>query len=194
MIKESFIPLFFIFTGGPGSGKTTILEVLKKKYTISSESGREIIREQQVLKGNATPWNDKKLFRDLMIERDIEKYLDAKNHNQIVLFDRGILDSIGYSVLENIPISKEILKKIEGYPYQKQIFLFPPWEQIYLNDKERKQSFEEAMSTYNAIKKVYISRQYSIFEVPKTTIKQRCLLIEKEIRRLANLARKAPLQ
>jgi predicted ATPase len=45
---------FIILTGGPSSGKTSIIEKLKEKgYLCIDEVGRQIIQEQLAIGGNA---------------------------------------------------------------------------------------------------------------------------------------------
>ena len=83
-------------TGGPGSGKSSLVSELKKQgYEVIEESGRKIIQEQLEKKGEALPWKNKEKFRDLMIERDMEKYKKALKNQGPIFFDRGIPDSLG---------------------------------------------------------------------------------------------------
>ena len=176
------IPSFFIFTGGPGAGKTSVLEELEKlNFSVIPESGRQVIQEQTRLQEEGLPWRNKTKFRDLMIEQDIEQYEQAKKREGIVLFDRGVPDSIGYSQLENIKVSESLFERVKKYPYQPLIFMMPPWEEIYVNDAERKQDFATAIATYESMKKVYLSLGYEIFEVPKVSLKERVKCIVKEI-------------
>lgn len=47
-------PNFYIFTGGPGAGKTTVLnELAKHNYGCIPEVARAIIKEQHATGGNA---------------------------------------------------------------------------------------------------------------------------------------------
>ena len=56
---------FFVLTGGPGSGKTTLIDALAARgYACSLEAGRAVIRHQQDIGGNALPWGDRALFAD----------------------------------------------------------------------------------------------------------------------------------
>lgn len=187
MLNEA-IPLFFIFTGGPGSGKSSILEELEKQgFSIITESGRQIIKEQIKIQGDGLPWKNKEKFRDLMIERDIKQYEQVKEVEKIALFDRGIPDSLGYSHLENIKVSKTLLELVKEYPYQPLVFMMPPWREIYVNDAERKQDFITAVATYKNIKEVYMKLGYTIFEVPKISVEERAKFIVNEIEKRINL-------
>ena len=113
-----------------------------------------------------------------MVEKDIEKYKVAQKMKTPVLFDRGIPDSLGYSELENIPVTASLFEIVKAYPYQPVVFMMPPWKEIYVNDSERKQDFKTAVATYEAMKKVYDKLQYTTVEVPKGTLKERVKFIQ----------------
>ncbi|MBB6259777.1 putative ATPase [Paenochrobactrum gallinarii] len=50
---------FIILTGGPGAGKTSLLENLKKEgFQCSDEAGRGIIQSQNLINGPFHPWLD----------------------------------------------------------------------------------------------------------------------------------------
>lgn len=100
------IPPFYIFTGGPGSGKTTLLHALKAKgYTVMPEVGRVIIQREQALGSDVLPWENKQLFYEAMLSQSIYDY-EHCIMDEVILWDRGILDSIGYAVLERLDISE----------------------------------------------------------------------------------------
>ena len=47
----------YVVTGGPGSGKTTLIEALGRLGIVSMpEAGRAIIRDQTAIGGQALPW------------------------------------------------------------------------------------------------------------------------------------------
>jgi predicted ATPase len=49
----------------------------------------------------------------------------------------------------------------------------PPWQQIYVNDSERWQTFEEAVALYHAIKDTYQLLRYTVVELPKAPVQDR---------------------
>jgi predicted ATPase len=49
----------------------------------------------------------------------------------------------------------------------------PPWRTIYVTDKERKQSFADAIKTYDRVVRVYEELGYQIVELPLSTAEER---------------------
>ncbi|MCF3108566.1 AAA family ATPase [Niabella sp. CC-SYL272] len=170
---------FHILTGGPGSGKTTLLTVLEGPYFhIVPEVAREIIREQMAAGGTALPWKDQDLYTSLMLERSLESYQATlkqlqSNPNQHFFFDRGIPDTLCYATLTGQGISEDMNKAASIHRYNPTVFMLPPWKEIYTTDTERKQSWEEAVVTYEQLKATYTNYQYKVVEVPTGPPQQR---------------------
>lgn len=92
-------PNYFLFTGGPGAGKTTVLNDLKHRgYMVVSEVARGIIKEQHAIGGNATHTGNRKIYCDLMLKVSIEDYFKMLPiTEEVIFFDRGIPDLCSYS-------------------------------------------------------------------------------------------------
>lgn len=59
----------YIITGGPGAGKTTLINALQKKgFKIVTEDARRIIKEEILIDGNGLPWKNKVFYAQLMAE------------------------------------------------------------------------------------------------------------------------------
>ena len=52
-----------------------------------------------------------------------------------------------------------------------------PWEDIYTNDSERDQTFEEAVQVYQSCAQWHTTFGYSLIEVPKGTVSERVAFI-----------------
>lgn len=175
---------FIIITGGPGSGKTTLLdEIFKTNYNYIPEVAREIIRTQVSSEGDALPWKNVKKYCDLMLDKSIESFISAMTNpqKQPIFFDRGIPDTLAYTRLINIPISKKLESATRRYVYNKKVFILPPWKEIYKNDSERKQDFEEALATYKIMFETYKYLGYELIEVPKLSVEERASFIIKNV-------------
>lgn len=171
---------FYILTGGPGAGKTTLLEALSTiGFTTVPEEGRRIIKEQLDSNGNGLPWIDKKLFAKLMFDASVKSYqkIIRTSGADPVFFDRGVLDTIGYLKLEKLPVPKEMDRNAHEIRYNTNVFILPPWKEIYENDPERKQTFEVAELTFECMYKTYQEYGYHVIEVPRVTVEQRIRFI-----------------
>ncbi|WP_292009487.1 AAA family ATPase [Chryseobacterium sp.] len=130
---------FYILTGGPGSGKTTLIEYLKKRgYHCVSEVARKIIQMQIASSGKALPWDNIPEYSQLMLQYSLQDYLSLSQETDIYFFDRGIPDVLGYVKLVNLFEQDEYIKCVENFRYNTDVFILPPWKEIYKTDTERK--------------------------------------------------------
>lgn len=172
----------YIISGGPGSGKSTLLKALAQHgFPCMPEAGRAIIQHQLSIGGTALPWADRSLFAELMLSWDIRSYYDALELNRPVLFDRGIPDVMGYLRLCNLPVPPHIEKAAHTYRYHQRVFIAPPWQEIFTQDAERKQSFDEAQATYNALSAVYIELGYELLPLPFASVEERIQFVLKNM-------------
>lgn len=133
---------FFVITGGPGVGKTSLLQELKKrKFQVISEIARQIIKEQKGINGDALPWKNKELYKNIMFDRSIKSFeqIDKKENNTLFFFDRGFLDTICYASLIESEISTQMKSYAENWRYNQNVLFFPPGKKfIKLTMKESK--------------------------------------------------------
>jgi predicted ATPase len=173
---------FYIISGGPGSGKTSLLNALAKQgIHCMPEAGRTIIQDQAAIGGTALPWHNKTAFAELMLSWEMRSYREAGYLQRPVLFDRGIPDVMGYLMLNQLPVPAHIEKAAQDFQYNQQVFLAPPWPGIYTKDNERKQSEAEAIATYNMMITVYAKLGYHINQLPFTTVEERVQYVLKSI-------------
>ena len=177
---------FFILSGGPGVGKTAVLDRLRDNgQTCIQEVARSIIQSQQSENGTALPWKDKEQYKKLMLHKSVKDYQKVSKRKQgITFFDRGIPDTLAYARLEGLEISKNLCFYSQHYRCNNTVFIFPPWREIYHTDSERKQSFSEVIATHNMMIQTYKNCGYTPVQVPKTTIQKRYTFILDYIARL----------
>src|SRR5690606_38576984 len=123
---------FFVITGGPGVGKTTLLNALETDgYKVVQEAARGIIREETETDGDALPWKNKQLYTDKMIAASILDYnrATASQPNEICFFDRSILDAVCYADMIGYALSTEIMEKVLNCSYNPKVFILPPWKE-----------------------------------------------------------------
>ncbi|AUV45695.1 AAA family ATPase [Citrobacter freundii complex sp. CFNIH9] len=164
----------FILTGGPGSGKSTIIDtIIKRGFWCSKEAGRGVIQDQVNIGGDALPWANQTAFADLMLSWEMRSWHEAEGHTQPCFFDRGVPDVVGYLRLSELTIPRHLENAIEKFRYNRIVFIAPPWREIYVQDSERKQSFDVAIATYHAMVKTYRMYDYQLIELPCVSVEER---------------------
>jgi predicted ATPase len=169
---------FFVLTGGPGSGKTTLIEALAARgYATTEEAGRGVIREQMQSGGDGLPWIDRVRFAELMFEWELRSYRDAERQDGPVIFDRGLPDTIGYLRLEGLEAPAWMEEEAWRLRYNVQVFIAPPWQEIYGRDEERRQSWDVAVRTYEKMVETYADLGYELMELPRASVEQRARFV-----------------
>ena len=167
-----------VITGGPGSGKTTLIETLAAAgHVVEPEAGRAVIRQQQAEGGDGLPWRDQARFAELMLDRDIAAHTRAAEADGPVFFDRGIPDVAGYLTLCGLPIPPRLEQAARALRYQDIVFIAPVWPEIFAQDAERRQDLAEAERTWEAMAAVYPAYGYRLVELPKAPAADRVALV-----------------
>lgn len=170
---------FHVITGGPGVGKTTLLQALKEKgYATVPEDARRIIEEQIQSAGKGLPWKDRELYTNLMLDAGKKSFMCAlDSQSDDIFFDRSIIDAICYANMTGLYLPKDIVDPGKAYQYNKKVFILPPWQEIFENDEARKQTWQEAVETFDWLKKTYTEYGYEMIEVPLGTVECRANFI-----------------
>jgi predicted ATPase len=171
-----------VITGGPGSGKTTLIEALEAAgFARTHEAGRGIIQDQVAIGGPTLPWRDQLAFAEQMLAWDMRSHRMAQASGSTVFCDRGIPDTIGYLRLMNLPVPAHMEKAAEIFRYHRRVFIAPPWREIFTQDAERRQDFAEAERTCAVMIETYTRLGYELVALPFVSVAERVRFVTGEI-------------
>jgi len=167
-----------VLTGGPSTGKTTLINYLEKHGELClHEISRSITAEAKQQGIDQLFLENPLLFSQKLLEARIQQFFEAeKISNTRVFMDRGIPDIIGYMKYANQSSPTEFIEAGNTYRYQT-IFILPPWKDIYKMDNERYESFEQALEIQAALLKTYKKYKYAPIEVPVGPVEKRAHFI-----------------
>jgi len=157
-----------VITGGPSTGKSTVIEELKKRdYLCFDEVSRDIIKQAQESGIEQLFLEDPYLFSKKLLEGRVEQFNEAEKYdNDVIFFDRGIPDVNAYMKYIKQEIPQEFEDITRNHQYDNLVFIMPPWDEIFVNDAERYESFNQAQLIHNKLVNYYKELGYYLIFVP----------------------------
>ncbi|MFP5439628.1 MAG: AAA family ATPase [Bacteroidia bacterium] len=167
-----------VLIGGPGSGKTTLIEKLSEQGHICyPEISREVTLEARKQGIEQLFLEKPLLFSELLLEGRKKQFFKAHEEEAAVVFiDRGIPDVLAYMHYIGDSYPPFFEQACKDHVYSK-IFFLPPWEEIYTADDARYENYEQAKLISLHLHETYSNYGYEIIEVPKDTPENRILFI-----------------
>ncbi|WP_269684059.1 ATP-binding protein [Flavobacterium lacustre] len=167
-----------VIIGGPGTGKTSIIEkLIANGHCCYPEISRQVTLEAQKQGIEQLFLKNPLLFSELLLEGRKKQFESACNEpHEVVFLDRGIPDVLAYMhyIGDSYPSFFDTACREHIYT---RIFILPPWEEIYVSDRERYENFEQAKLIYNHLTETYQNYGYELIEVPKDSVDNRILFI-----------------
>lgn len=167
-----------VLIGGPGSGKTTLIDRLTEKgYLCYPEISREVIMEARTQGIEQLFLEQPLLFSELLLEgRKKQFHAAVAETADVVFIDRGIPDVLAYMHYIGDAYPAFFDTACREHVYTK-IFFLPPWEEIYTADEARYENYEQAKLISGHLQETYKNYGYNLIEVPKDTPDNRILFI-----------------
>ncbi|WP_194850423.1 AAA family ATPase [Nonlabens antarcticus] len=160
-----------LLIGGPGSGKTTLINAIEKLgYTVHHEVSRDITQKAQEQGIQQLFLDDPMAFSNELLQRRIQQFQEAEN--SIHFYDRGIPDVPAYHKFTGDPIPQSYRDACLNHKYD-QVFFLPPWKEIYQSDNERYESYDQAVEIGKILTDYYEFLGYTVNIVSKLPVEQR---------------------
>ena len=171
-----------VITGGPGTGKTTIIDAfIEQGYACFPEISRQITLEAKKQGIEQLFLERPLLFSELLLEGRKKQYLQAtQDQAEIVFLDRGIPDILAYMhyIGDSYPAFFDQASREHAYS---KVFVLPPWEEIYESDEARYENFEQAKLIFDHLIETYQKYGYNLIEVPRGSVEERMGFILKHL-------------
>ncbi|WP_298556735.1 ATP-binding protein [uncultured Algibacter sp.] len=169
-----------VITGGPGTGKSTLItELTKRGHICLEEISRQVILDAKKQGIDQLFLTNPLLFSELLLKGRQQQFIEADIYkNQIVFFDRGVHDILAYMNYIGDTYPQNFIETCENSVYNS-IFILKPWEAIYTDDNERYETFNQAQKIHSHLINTYQSYNYNLIDVPFGTVKERADFIQK---------------
>jgi predicted ATPase len=171
---------WYVVTGGPSTGKTTLLQILESKgHTVFPELARTVI-DEAIAKGLSVEQirKDEKKFQMEVLKRKQE--VEAKHKPDVItFFDRGMHDTLAYMRSYGWEIEKKLEKEVYKSKYRKVFLLdmLPKYEKDYARIEDDKFKRKINQLLYSAYEEAGIE----VVSVPAMPIMERADFVLKHI-------------
>jgi predicted ATPase len=155
---------WYVITGGPSSGKTTTVNLLREKgYITTMEHARHFIDTQR-LKGKTIEEvrSNQREFQLGVLEMQIEQENEI-SPEVLVFLDRAIPDALAYYRFLNLEIDAKLTEALSKVSYKK-VFILDCLPMV--NDYARIEDSTAQKKIHTLITEVYESLPFPIVHVP----------------------------
>ncbi len=162
---------WYVITGGPSSGKTTTVNILKERgYITTMEHARHFLDTQR-LKGRSIEEvrENQHEFQLGVLDMQIEQENEINPEVQVFL-DRAIPDALAYYRFLKLTEDKKLTEALRNVSYKK-VFIMD-----YLplkNDYARNENTEAQKKIHELITEVYESLPFPVIHVPVLPAEER---------------------
>lgn len=167
-----------IITGGPGTGKSSIIEELKKRGHICLEEiSRQVTLEARKNGVEQLFLTQPLLFSQLLLNGRAKQFLEADAYkNSTIFIDRGLPDVLAYMDFFGSEYPEDFVKVCKNHPYDT-VFIVSPWKDIFQSDNVRYETFKQSEEIHEQLLITYKKFGYHLIDIPFDTIKNRANFI-----------------
>ncbi len=170
---------WYVITGAPHAGKTTLVEELKKMgHRVVWEAARVYI-DEEIEKGEKLEEirKDELAFQKKILEIKI-KNEERESQTEIIFWDRGIPDSLAYFEMLGVTDDEFLQSASKKSKYAK-VFLLSPLP--YKKDYARVENEEQQKLIHTLLKKAYKDCGQEVIEIGDVGLEERLGIILKNL-------------
>jgi predicted ATPase len=175
--------MVIVITGGPGSGKTTLINALKNKgFFCLDEVSREITENARKSGIDQLFLAQPLLFSELLLEARMKQFQEAKANDALYFLDRGVPDILAYMHYIGDSYPSQFVEVAKSCRYD-HVFILEPWEAIYVQDSHRYENFAQAQLIYQHLIETYGQYAFNPVVVNKGSVEDRLNFILNQLKK-----------
>ncbi|MFP3189771.1 MAG: ATP-binding protein [Thermoproteota archaeon] len=175
----------YVISGGPCSGKTTLVNYLKNKgFYVVDEAARLVVERGLFRKEDFI--NIEKRFELQKVISNIQIELENKvPDNTVAFLDRSLIDGVAYLWIVNLEPDVNFIEECKKRNY-KAVFILEQLEN-YTVDDVRYESYDMAKEIHKLIIKAYEFFGYQPFLIKRDSVEKRAEEVIKIVKRISNI-------
>ena len=167
-------PKKIVIAGGPGTGKTTLINHLKiRGFLCYNEISRQVTLEARKAGIEQLFLTEPLLFSKKLLEGRKQQFINAAKASEPVVFlDRGLPDVLAYMDYIGDKYPEDFATTCKTHKYDA-VYILAPWQDIFKSDNERYENFDEAIQIHKHLLDTYKRFGYQLVDVPFGSVKYR---------------------
>lgn len=175
-----------VLSGGPSTGKSTLFECLKHRYTSAyfvEEAAEEVINEQLKLEQDnhdymaILPTKSYYQFLPLVVKKQLENEAAIPKNANLVFLDRSLLDNLAYIGYNNHVPEKSLIEKINRFASYDIIF-FCDWLGKFQQNQVRREDSDQALAIHMQLEQIYHKSDVPVVHLPPVNEVARLAIME----------------